>query len=68
MKAHICNDCQYRQHKRYKQPADSGSKSVYCIACGHHNIGSTLEYTVGDWLRINAIMPEQQRHGAEGEK
>lgn len=63
MKGHICNDCQYRHHGRYKQPADSGSQSVFCLACGHYNIGSTLEYTVGHWDRIVSSMPKQQSHG-----
>lgn len=50
--AHCCNDCIINQGLIPKYPADSGVKSVYCVKCGHSNIGSTCLLTIGDWLRL----------------
>ena len=52
---HVCNDCQYRQTKSIKSPADSGVESWYCEVCGHYNIGSTRKVQIGNWLQLNIL-------------
>lgn len=52
---HICNDCAINAGHQPKRPADSGRKSWLCKCCGHYNIGSTMEYTIGDWLIVKPL-------------
>ena len=63
---HVCNDCQYRQTKSIKSPADSGVESWYCEVCGHFNIGSKCRVQIGNWLSLNVV--KDQSTSSEGDR
>lgn len=52
---HVCNDCQYRQHRMMMRPATSGKEGFFCHACGHLGIGSRLDCVIGDWLKVEIL-------------
>ena len=51
----VCNGCAHRHKFKPKAPADSGVESRLCAVCGHFNIGSYEECTLGKWCAITPI-------------
>ena len=51
----VCNDCAHRHKFKPKAPADSGVESRLCYVCGHFNIGSYENCTLGKWCVITPI-------------
>jgi len=52
VRVHCCDSCARAAGVQPKYPPDSGSKSWLCEVCGHHGIGSAIDCTIGDWLRL----------------
>lgn len=47
---HCCDSCARAACIEPKTPAGSGVASWLCAACGHHGIGSSMDFLIGNWL------------------
>jgi hypothetical protein len=57
VRAQCCDSCCHAYGVRPKFPADSGTASWMCDVCGHYNIGSAMDCTVGHWLTLRPVVP-----------
>lgn len=62
---HVCDSCQYAQHKTMIRPSESAGKSVYCHVCGHLGIGSTVDCVKGEWLSTKVLMSNYTKQGED---
>lgn len=69
VKAHCCDSCTRSAGLVPKAPAESGEASWLCAVCGHHNIGSTADCEIGEWLNLRPLQPntEAMRHARKEE-
>ncbi len=56
-----CDDCMHRAGLAHKIPADGGAESWLCDVCGHFGIGSKINATVCNWLRLKPSPPKLVR-------
>jgi len=52
VRVHCCDNCARKHHMKPKSPADSGIESWLCEICGHFGIGSAVDCTICNWLRL----------------
>jgi len=64
MGAYCCDSCTIHAGYTPKYPADSGVESWLCEVCGQYNIGSMMDYKIGDWLTLLPLQPNVELMGA----